>query len=73
LEFWNTFAKHDSLFQKSPILERPFAGNADFSGACDIPVFQNTSNSRRITKVPKFNDRCHGAKAGTLACFTIAG
>ena len=54
LDYWNTFAKHDSLFQKSSFLAhrvgRHPTNQAPFAG----PVFQKSANSRLKMNVPKF-------------------
>ena len=58
LDYWNTFAKHDSPFQKSlllsHVLSRQAAGKLDGFGTA---VFQKWSNSRPWVKFQKFMGR----------------
>jgi hypothetical protein len=57
LDFWNMFAKHDSLLQKSPLLARPVDRRPTKQGALARLVFQKLANSRLnflSREVPKF-------------------
>jgi hypothetical protein len=53
LDYWNTFAKHDSAFQKSLLLSHLVSGRPGKPGGFANDVFQKWSNSRLMGKVPK--------------------
>jgi hypothetical protein len=57
LDYWSIRAKHDSLFQKSPFLARPFDWLPTKQGPFARLVFQKPANLRLnflAREVPKF-------------------
>jgi hypothetical protein len=73
LEFWNTHTKHDSPFQKSPLLAHPVRPRPAKQGRFSRGVRQYYSNSRRITKVPKIGRREVAKRMEREACSVSAG
>lgn len=54
LDFWNTSAQHDSVFQKSPCLARPIGWRPVEQAPFARLVFQKPANLRPDMKLPKF-------------------